>query len=140
MAGTGPAGNATVVPTMRYRDAPKMIDWLCQAFGFERRLVVPGENGTIAHSQLTLGNGMVMVGSWTDDEWGKLVSTARDTGTVTGSVYVIVADVDAHYARAKAAGAEIIDPIVDRPYGGRGYGARDPEGQIWSFGSYDPWK
>lgn len=140
MTAKQPTGTATVVPTMRYHDAPKMIDWLCHTFGFERLLVVPGENGTIAHAQLTLGNGMIMLGSWSDDEWGRRVQTARDAGTVTSSVYVIIEDVDAHYARAKAAGADIVDPIVDRDYGGRGYGARDPEGQIWSFGSYDPWK
>jgi uncharacterized glyoxalase superfamily protein PhnB len=130
---------STVVPTMRYRDAPRMIDWLCTAFGFERHLVVPGENGTIAHAQLTLGTGMVMLGSARDDEYGKLVRPARDAAALTQSAYVVVADCDAHYKRAKAAGAEMAMDIEDKEYGGRGYTARDPEGQLWSFGSYDPW-
>jgi uncharacterized glyoxalase superfamily protein PhnB len=130
---------AAVIPTMRYRDAPRMIDWLCQAFGFTRHLVVPGEQGTIVHAQLTLGNGMVMVGSARDDDFGKLVQPARDVGTSTGSVYAVVPDADAHYARARAAGAEILLDIKDEDYGGRGYTARDPEGQIWTFGTYDPW-
>jgi uncharacterized glyoxalase superfamily protein PhnB len=97
----------TVIPTMRYRDAPKMIDWLCKAFGFEKHFVVPGDAGTIAHAQLTFGNGMIMCGSARDDDWGKLVKPVADVGTATGAAYVSVRDVDAHYARAKVAGAEI---------------------------------
>ncbi|TMB01350.1 MAG: glyoxalase, partial [Deltaproteobacteria bacterium] len=61
-------------------------------------------------------------------------------GPVTQSPYVIVADADAHYARAKAAGAEIVMDIKDEDYGGRGYSARDPEGHLWNFGTYDPWR
>jgi uncharacterized glyoxalase superfamily protein PhnB len=58
---------------------------------------------------------------------------------VTQSSYVVVADPDAHYRTAKAAGAEIVMDIVDQDYGGRGYTCRDLEGHVWSFGSYDPW-
>ena len=131
---------AKVIPTMRYRDAPAAIDWLCRAFGFESRLVVPDENGGVAHAQLVFGNGMIMLGSARDDEYGKLVRPPRDAGGVsTGSPYVIVDDVDAHYARAVAAGARIVLDIEDKDYGGRGYTCRDPEGHVWSFGSYDPW-
>jgi len=130
---------SSVIPTMRYHDAPRMIAWLCRAFGFREHLVVPDGAGGIAHAELTFGNGMVMVGSARDDAFGRLVSTARDARTVTQSAYVIVADVDAHYARAKAAGAEIVMPLKDEDYGGRGYSARDPEGQLWNFGSFDPW-
>jgi uncharacterized glyoxalase superfamily protein PhnB len=130
---------ATVIPAMQYRDAPAAIDWLCTAFGFERHLVVPGENGTIAHAQLVCGNGMIMVGSVKDTEYGRLLRQPRDVGGETQTVYVVVADVDAHYARAKKAGAEIVIDIKNEDYGGRDYTCRDPEGHIWTFGSYDPW-
>lgn len=63
---------ATVIPTLRYRDAAAAIEWLCKAFGFEKHLVVPGENGAIAHAQLIFGNGMIMLGSARDDEFGTL--------------------------------------------------------------------
>ena len=129
----------TIVPTMRYRDAPKMIDWLCTAFGFEKHFVVPGEGGEIAHAQLTFGNGMIMCGSARDDDWGKLVKPVVEVGTTTGAAYVIVGDVDAHYARARAAGAQIVRELENTPYGSREYAARDPEGQVWDFGTYDPW-
>jgi uncharacterized glyoxalase superfamily protein PhnB len=129
-----------IIPTMRYDEAARMIDWLCEAFGFERHLVVPGEDGTIAHAQLTYRDGMIMLGSARTDEFGKLVKTARAAGAVTQSAYVIVPDADAHYARAKQAGAEIVLDIKDEDYGGRGYSCRDPEGQLWNFGTYDPWK
>jgi uncharacterized glyoxalase superfamily protein PhnB len=132
-------GGSPVIPTMRYHDAPRIVDWLCDTFGFRRHLVVPDGDGGIAHAELAVGGGMIMLGSWRDDEWGALVKTARDAGAITQSVYVVIPTVDAHYAHAKAAGAEIVQDLEDKPYGGRGYSARDPEGQLWSFGSFDPW-
>jgi uncharacterized glyoxalase superfamily protein PhnB len=131
---------AHVICTMRYRDAAAAIDWLCEAFGFERHLVVPGENGTIEHAQLVFGNGMIMLGTAREDAFGRLVEPPADAGgVVTQSVYVIVFDADAHYERAVAAGAAIVIDIVDEDYGGRGYSCRDPEGHVWTFGTYDPW-
>lgn len=128
-----------VIPGLRYRHAPEAIDWLCAAFGFERQLVVPGEAGTIAHAQLTFDSGMIMLGSGRDDEYGRLMRTPSDAGGSTQSIYVVVADPDAHYERAKAAGAEIVRGVADQPYGGRLYSCKDPEGHLWNFGSYDPW-
>lgn len=131
---------ATVIPTFRYRNAPAMIEWLCEAFGFEKHLVVPGDGGTIAHAQLVFGNGMVMLGSARDDEFGKLQQPLSSADSaVSSSPYVIVNDVDAHHARAVKAGARVVMPLKDEDYGGRGYSCRDPEGYVWSFGSYDPW-
>src|SRR5262249_54720780 len=129
----------TMVATMRYDDAGGMIEWLGKAFGFERHFVVPGDNGTIAHAQLVFGSGMIMLGTARDDEWGGVVKTIRAVGGTTGAVYVVVVDCDAHCARAKAAGAEILYGPRDTDYGSREYAARDPEGHIWSFGTYDPW-
>jgi uncharacterized glyoxalase superfamily protein PhnB len=121
---------ATIIPALRYRDAPAAIDFLCTAFGFERHFVVPGKAGTIDHAQLRFGNGMVMLGSAHDDEFGHLAGQ---------STYIVVDDADAHYARARAAGAEILKEIMSPEYGGRFYTSRDPEGHLWSFGTYDPW-
>ena len=58
---------ATVIPCLRYRDAAAALEWLCRAFGFEKQLVVPNKDGTIAHAQLSFGNGMIMLGSFSDD-------------------------------------------------------------------------
>jgi uncharacterized glyoxalase superfamily protein PhnB len=134
------SNKASIVPALRYRDAPKAIEWLCQAFGFEQHMVVPGENGAIAHAQLTLGNGMIMLGSVAPGEYGKLTKQPDETGgAVTQSLYIIVPDADVHYKRAKAAGAEIVIDIKNEDYGGRGYTCRDLEGHLWNFGTYDPW-
>jgi len=131
---------ATIVPTLRYRDAVTAIDWLCQAFGFEKHLVVPGEDGGIAHAQLVFGNGMVMLGSARDDAFDKLQRPlAAPDDPVSQSPYIIVDNVDEHYKRAAAAGAVIVFPPEDQDYGGRLYSCRDPEGNLWNFGSYDPW-
>jgi uncharacterized glyoxalase superfamily protein PhnB len=130
---------ATVIPALQYQDAPKAIEFLCKAFGFEKMAVYESEGGTIDHAQLTLGNGMVMLGSAKDTDYGKLLVRPRAAGGVTMSVYCIVADPDAHCARAKAAGAEITREPVTQDYGGRDYTCKDPEGHVWTFGSYDPW-
>ncbi len=132
---------STVIPAMRYRNATAMIDWLCEAFGFEKHLVVPGEKETIAHAQLTFGNGMIMLGSGGNGEYDKLIRQPSEIGgSVTQSPYLVVADADAHYAQARSAGAEIIMDIEDQDHGGRAYTCRDPEGHVWNFGTYDPWQ
>lgn len=138
MANDKPQG-ASVIPALRYLDAAAAIDWLCKAFGFERKMVVPTEGGKIAHAELTFRNGMVMLGD-AKSEFGALVGPPVPPDRVnTQGIYVVVEDADAHYARAKAAGAEIVRELVTQSYGGRDYMCRDPEGHIWSFGTYDPW-
>ncbi|MEO1446178.1 MAG: VOC family protein [Cyanobacteria bacterium J06635_11] len=129
---------ATVIPTLRYQDAAAAIEWLCKAFGFEKHLIVPGENGTIDHAQLVFGNGMIMLGSARDDELGRLQRPPGEN-VVSQSPYIVVEDVDKHYECAIAAGAKIVIEIKDEDYGGRDYSCRDPEGFLWSFGTYDPW-
>ncbi len=126
----------TVYPFLRYADAVKALDWLVSAFAFEKAFVVPGENGSIAHAQMRLGNGMVMVGSARDDDLG--MKSPRELGAVTQGIYVVVEDVDAHFVRAATAGAEILYAPRDTEYGSREYGARDLEGHLWSFGDYLP--
>jgi uncharacterized glyoxalase superfamily protein PhnB len=132
---------ATVIPCLRYRDAAAAIEWLCRAFGFEKQLVVPNKDGTIAHAQLSFGNGMIMLGSVVASEFGRLMKQPDEIGGAeTQPPYVIVSDADTLYARAKAAGAKIVLDIKDEDYGGRGFTCRDPEGHVWNFGTYDPWE
>ena len=132
--------SSTVVPTLRYRDAHRMIGWLCEVFGFARHAVYEDGQGGIAHAQLTLGSGMIMLGSARDDEFGRLQSTPAALGGTTQSPYLVVSDADEVYRRAKAARAEIVIEIKDEDYGGRGFSCRDPEGHLWNVGSYDPWQ
>ncbi|OEZ62470.1 MULTISPECIES: VOC family protein [unclassified Duganella] len=128
-----------VIPCMRYRDAPAAIDWLCTTFGFEATLVVPNEDGTIAHAQLSFGNSMIMLGSVFDTEFGRLMKQPSEIGQFnTQSSYLVVNDADKVYARVKEARGEILLDIKDEDYGGRGFTCRDPEGHIWSIGTYDP--
>jgi uncharacterized glyoxalase superfamily protein PhnB len=127
-----------IVPALRYNNAAAAIDWLCTAFGFERKMVVPADGGKIAHAELTLGNGMIMLGD-VETEFGRLVAVPQKGEPVTQGIYVVVDDADAHYARAKAAGADIVLDITTKDYGGRDYTARDPEGHVWTFGTYNPW-
>lgn len=129
----------SIIPTMRYEDAAGMIEWLCRAFGFEKQMVVPSDDGKVPHAQLVLGSSMIMLGSARDDELATYLKTPRAAKTTTQAPYVIVEDAKAHHARAKAEGAEIVVELHEEGYGGWGYGARDPEGHVWYFGTYDPW-
>lgn len=132
---------SSVMPTMRYRDAPAAIEWLCRVIGFERHLVVPGPDKTIAHAQLTLGGGMLMLGSADNgSEYGTRIRQPDEIGGFeTQSAYVVVADADAVHARARAESWTIVIEIKDEDYGGRGFSCLDPEGRLWNVGTYDPW-
>lgn len=128
-----------VIPCMRYRDAPAAIEWLCDTFGFETQLVVPNEDGGIAHAQLAFGNGMIMLGSAFDTEYGRLLKQPSEIGDfVTQNAYLVVNDADLVYGRVLEGGGKILLDIKDEEYGGRGFTCRDPEGHIWSIGTYDP--
>jgi uncharacterized glyoxalase superfamily protein PhnB len=133
---------STVIPCLRYRDAPRAIDWLCAVFGFTTQLVVSGENGAIAHAQLKHRNGMIMLGSASNEGvYGPLVVQPEDIGGAqTQTTYLVVDDADAVYDRVMEAGAAIVIDIVDEEYGGRGFTCRDPEGHVWSIGTYNPWQ
>ena len=133
---------AAVVPCLRYRDAHKAIGWLCDVFGFERHLIVDGENGTVAHAELALDGSMIMLGSVRGGSayGAMLVQPDEIGGRQTQTIYLVVADADAVHARALNAGATIVIPLVDEDYGGRGFTCRDPEGHVWSVGTYDPWQ
>jgi len=132
-----------IIPNLRYTDAPRAIEFLCTAFGFERRAVYFREAAPniVEHAQLVWEDRMVMLCSATDSEYvgAARMKTAAEAGGPTVGLYLVVRDVDAHAERARAAGAEIILEPDDKDYGGRGYSARDPEGNVWSFGNYDPW-
>lgn len=131
---------SSIIPSLRYRDARAMIEWLCKAFGFEKNAVYE-EGGVIVHAQLTYGTGMVMLGEVHDNDFGRhMVQPDQVAGRETQCACVIVKDVKAHYDQARAAGAVIIDEYAEKEYGGAGYGCADPEGHLWWFGSYDPWQ
>jgi uncharacterized glyoxalase superfamily protein PhnB len=119
-----------IIPTLRYDDAKTAIDFLDRAFGFERRHVMENDDGTIGHAELTYGSGMVMIGSAGQGD------PQFDTGHA--SIYVVVDDPDAAHERAKTAGAEISRSLQDMEYGSREFSAKDSEGNVWSFGTYDP--
>lgn len=132
---------SSIIPGLIYTDAPAAIDWLCKAFGFKKHLVVSGENGMILHAELTLGKAMVMLGSSSSGSaYSKLTKSPAELGFQTQSPYLIVDDPDALYANAKKNGAHMVIDIKDGSHGGRGFTCADPEGHLWSFGTYDPWQ
>jgi len=125
-----------IIPVLRFKDASAAIDWLGRAFGFEEKETHRREDGTVEHAELELGTGLIMLGQHRDDGW--MGGTAPDPLASPQSLYVVVEDPDTHHDRAKAAGAQIVRKLTDQDYGSREYSARDLEGNLWSFGTYDP--
>lgn len=130
-----------VIPNLSYKDAHTAIDWLCDTFGFTAKMVVPGDDGGVVHAQLVINNAMVMVASERPDgPIGEIMAVPGAVGgKITGGLYLVVDDIDDHYKNSVSKGAKIIMENADQTYGGRGYTCLDPEGHLWSFGSYDPW-
>ena len=124
---------SSVIPILAYRDQRAAIDFLRSAFGFEPLTVVENGDGGIQHAELRLGDGIVMLAPAGDAEGAR---PAFDAGA--HRLYVAVDDTDTHHARAKAAGADIVEAPTDRDYGSREYAARDSEGGVWWFGTYVP--
>ena len=127
----------TVFPALRYRDADAALEWLKLAFGAEEKAVYRGDGGRIQHAELRLGEGLVMFGQHDDAGWFGGMPPEPLASTV--SIYVVITDPDAHYRQTRSADANIVRELEDQPYGSREYSVRDLEGNMWSFGTYDPW-
>jgi uncharacterized glyoxalase superfamily protein PhnB len=128
---------STVIPTVRYRDVPAAIAWLQRAFGLQAHRIVPDANGAPLYGELAFGSGMVMVAPIQDSGFGKLMVQPDEIGGAETQIcYLVVDDIAAHHARAKAAGAEILFALDGES---NGYSCRDLEGHIWNVGTYDPW-
>jgi uncharacterized glyoxalase superfamily protein PhnB len=125
-----------IFPALRYRDAKAALEFLKSAFGAEEK-AVHQRDGTIHHAELWLGTALVMLGQYSGD--GFLGGEAPRALASTVSIYVVVPDPDRHYETARAAGATIVRELEDMDYGSREYSVRDPEGNLWSFGTYDPY-
>jgi uncharacterized glyoxalase superfamily protein PhnB len=124
-----------------YRDVAAASDWLCTAFGFQKHFVATSETGVVHFAQLTFGSAMLTLVSVQDSSLNRYMKQPDEVGGAeTQSCYLLVSDADAHCARARSSGAEIILDVQDDDFGGRGYACRDPEGHIWNFGTYDPWQ
>ena len=128
-------GQVTMYPIIAYDDAPAAIAWLQRVFAFAPLMIMTGENGEIQHAELRLGDGVIMPTTRQrtpdpENPWSQPLGTQ--------GLYVALDNVDAHYEHAVNAGAEILRPLAETPYGSREYSARDLEGNLWSFGTYRP--
>ncbi|MDP2711191.1 MAG: VOC family protein [Solirubrobacteraceae bacterium] len=117
---------STISPIIPYRDLRAAVDFLCEAFGFERHELHENDDGELAHVELRYGDAVVMP------------APTRFGAPGGAHTYVVVADADAHHDHAKRAGAQITTELLDTDYGSRDYGATDPEGNSWYFGTYRP--
>jgi len=134
-----PPGWPRLSSSAYYQDAGRMIHWLCQAFGFELRLKVEGDEGRIEHSEISYGEAVIMVASErSGTRWGVNMLSPKTANANTQGLMLYVDDVDAHCTQARAAGARIVDEPALHDYGedywsDRSYGALDPEGHFWWF-------
>jgi uncharacterized glyoxalase superfamily protein PhnB len=139
MSDTQIATRQSIYPALRYTDAIAGIAWLKSVLGFEENAVYPDDSGGIAHAQLGINGNLIMLGSARNDDLQ--AASPKILGGTTASVYIgfdTPAEVDALHARAKAAGAHFTRELTDTDYGSHEFGVRDPEGHLWSFGTYRP--
>jgi uncharacterized glyoxalase superfamily protein PhnB len=133
------AGRAS--PGMRYRDVDAAIDFLCRAFGFELRSAETNANGQTLYAELSFGSTIIMIAAASGFDLDRFMKQPGDIGGAeTQCCYYVVDDIDSHCARARSAGCEIVIDMQTRPNGGRSFTCRDPEGHLWCFGTYDPWR
>jgi uncharacterized glyoxalase superfamily protein PhnB len=125
--------SAQVYPCLFYRDPFAAIEWLVSVLGFEKHLIVPGPNGTLAHSELRLGQAFIMVGHARPERG---LASPLDLSAVNQHLCFYLDDVEAHYAQAAAGGAEILQAPYDTDHNSRDYSMKDLEGNIWHFGNY----
>jgi uncharacterized glyoxalase superfamily protein PhnB len=123
-------------PVLRYRDPHAAIAWLEEALGFERKAVHEADDGTVQHAELTFRGGTIMLGTAADPSEGGYAAIAKPPGS--SSVYVVVDDPDALHDRVVAYGGDVAMPLTDQDYGSRDFAVRDPEGNLWNFGTYAP--
>ena len=121
----------TVTPYLLYEDAGVALEWLTNAFGFRETERMSDEDGRVTHAEMDVGDGTIVYLGAPGGDFRK----ARDAGR-TALVYVLVPDLDAHHARAREAGAEIVEEPADQPYGDRRYTAMDPDGHKWTFAQH----
>lgn len=124
----------TIFPILRYNDARGAILWLCVTFGFVELFSVPESGENVRHAQLKLGTNVIMLGSVRADDG----LASPNATTATQALYVYVEDLEAHYERARLAGAEITSAPKDTDFGSREYHVRDLEKHPWTFGTYLP--
>ena len=118
-----------IIPYIFYRDVPAALAWLSRTFGFTEELRHPTPSGM--HAQMTFRGQRIMMGQGSRD-WR--MQSASETRIATMGIFVYLADVDTHYERARAAGAEIVQPPHDEEWG-RTYTVRDLDGHPWFFTS-----
>ena len=126
-----PAGQPRITPYLLYEDVGAALEWLEKAYGFEVSMRLSGPDGKVGHAEMRLNDGVVFMGCPGPD-----YRNPKKLGAQTHSVHVYVDGVDEHFARAKAAGAKILEEPKDQFYGDRRYGAEDPEGHQWYFAQH----
>jgi uncharacterized glyoxalase superfamily protein PhnB len=129
---------STIIPCLSYRDADAMIAWLGTNLGFTAEAVHHDDAKQVVHAEIAYRGGMLMLGSAGVGQLDGFLA-APSEGRATQSIYVVTEDVNAIHDRVMAAGAEILIALKDEDYGGRSFTFRDPEGHVWTIGSYSPW-
>lgn len=123
------ADDITMYPVLQYRDPEKGLRFLADAFGVEEKAIHRDPDGNVAYVEAALGDCWFGFGPAAEGGPFDLGPTA---------IYVAVDEVDSRYERAVAAGAEVVMPPTDQDYGSRDFAVRDPEANVWCFGTYRP--
>lgn len=121
----------SIFAALRYKDANAAIEFLTKAFGFTEVVAYRNDEGVVEHAQLDFRGTSIMLGQRREGEYDEITADVH-----ASALYVVVEDTDAHCAQARAGGAQIVKQPYEQDYGSRDYTAKDPEGNVWTFGTY----
>ncbi len=128
------------VPILRYKNAKKAIEWLCESLGFKVFLEVPGEGNNVIHARLVLEENMIMIGSLgREGKIEKSFKSPEDIGGVTQCAFLYAENPEIIYGLALKSGVGIIEHLSDFQFGGQSFSCRDLESHIWVISSHNPW-
>lgn len=130
------ADTARIFPAFRFHNAAAMIDWLTNTLGFTVHARYDTDDGKVGHAELAFGSSIIMLGDDSQDAFREIVGSPGASGGK--SLYLAVDDVDALFEKVSASGATIAEGLTERDYGSREFICRDPEGNVWCFGTYRP--
>lgn len=130
-----------IIPATRYKDCEAALRFLTEVLGLTEHSVFRDDDGKIVHAQMSAGTGMMMFGPPQGGDFDKYMIDPSETGgRETTTIYVVIDDMEGHWEHVQKAGAKVLMPLKTEDYGGQSFSIADPEGHVWSFGDYDPWK
>jgi uncharacterized glyoxalase superfamily protein PhnB len=130
---------SSIIPVLRYDDATRAVQWLCDVFGFVEHQIYKDDQQKVIHAELRFGNNILMLGPNAPTAFGQFMRQPREVGHIeTQLCFLSVDQIELFFEKCKAHKVEILMPLKKQDYGSSDFVCKDFEGHIWSIGDYQP--